>query len=215
MACGKEVFIPQHIIRAHRHELDEAEQRAFAVCVLNQGGDLTLSLVFHQHAVETDGVDACGECCIHTLKHARQEITIRGTLVGGLVKRVEGDVHGAYASADEVLGQGEATLLPGEQGAVGGDAYMVDAGNGGDLCAKIRHTWAGEGLASCDAHFVDAKPGTDTQHAHHFFKAEHLLLGEPSLLLLGHAVAAALIAPVGHGDAQVGDAMAEGVFHDG
>lgn len=118
-------------------------------------------------------------------------------MVGGAVEGIEGDVGCADTGFDEAFGHGDAVFEFGEEGAVGGDADVVDAGDLGEIGAEAGHAGAGEGLAAGDADFFDAEGGADADGAQEFLITEGFVLGEPGLLFFGHAIPAAFVAPVG------------------
>ncbi len=210
---GEEGVLAEHVLGADGHELDEAEEGVFAAGVVHEGGELALGLAFDEDAVELDGFEAGGDGGVDAFEDAGEEVAAGGALIDGTVQGIERDVGGADAGFDEVLRDGDAAVELGEEGAVGGDADFVDAGDAGEVGAKGGDAGAGEGLAAGDAELFDAEGGADADDAEELVVAEGFVLGEPGLLLLGHAVAAAFVAPVGDGDAKVGDAMAEGVLH--
>ena len=104
-----------------------------------------------------------------------------------------------------------------EESAVGGEGEVLEALEGGQLLDQAGEVAADEGFAPGDADLLDAVRDEEAREAHDLLVREDLLAveeleGRPEHFL-GHAVDAAEVAAVRHGDAQVAEGPVEGVAH--
>jgi hypothetical protein len=81
----------------------------------------------------------------------------------------------------------------------------------GQLPNEVHQAPAQQRLASCESHLLDAQPHEDPDHPQ---VIGHRQLGELRALVAGPAVNAPIIAPVGNGDAQVGDGAVVAIGED-
>jgi hypothetical protein len=99
--------------------------------------------------------------------------------------------------------------------AIGGEAEVVDAGDGREALHKGYQVAAHEGFAARQAHFAHAEAGHYFDQTQHLFVAKQLVLRHVLDAFFGHAVKAAQVAAVGHGQAQVFQRPAVGVVKRG
>jgi hypothetical protein len=123
--------------------------------------------------------------------------------VGG--ERVERDVDAAQPGAHEVAD------LALEQVAVGGQREVVDVVDRRQLLDQPPQLLAHERLAAGEAHVVDAHRAEQADQPLDLLVAEQRVAVEPRQALGGHAVLAAEVAAVRHGDPDVADGAAVAV----
>src|SRR5207253_10887701 len=82
-----------------------------------------------------------------------------------------------------------------------------------NLANEVQNVAPNERFAAGHADFRHAQIRCDSDETQGFLVAENFLARQPFLELARHAVIAALVATIGDRDAQIGNAMAEAVFH--
>ena len=84
--AGQEGVLAQHVLGAHGHQLDEAQQQAFFIGVLDQRHELAFRLVFHQHAVQMDGAKPGGDGRVNAFQNLWQQVAPCRLLVDRLIE---------------------------------------------------------------------------------------------------------------------------------
>ena len=171
--------------------------------ILGEGGKVfQLALVDARlrHAVQLDG-DAAVQRGAEALHHMGELVPGRDALEHLRAEGVEADVHAVQPGVQKG-GQ-----LPGQQDAVGGQGDFVDAGDGFQPRHQLVHVFAHQRLAASDPDGIDAALGKESREAEELFVGQH---GLPFQLLhaVRHTVAAAQVAQVGDGEAEIVDIAA-------
>ena len=118
-------------------------------------------------------------------------------------------VHGEVDLVDACVEQRRVVL--GEAVAVGGERDFLDAGGAGADADDVGDVGAQGGFAAGEADFFGAAGGKGGNEGADFGKAE-FVRAAAALVAVRQAVDAAVVAEVGNGEAQVGDAAREGVY---
>jgi hypothetical protein len=160
-------------------------------------------------AAHDDGIDANrGEADRACRRDAAQHLVeiASGHLLEDLgAQAVEADIEPAHAGTIQRLGERL------HAGAVAGDGEIVEAGQGGQAGSQLGQVAPHQRLAAGDAHTADPQRGEGADDAGDLFEVEPVLgLLEP-LEAFRQAIAAAQVAAVGDGQAQVRDTSAKGV----
>jgi hypothetical protein len=91
----------------------------------------------------------------------------------------------------------------GEQHAVGRHGQILNGGTRRQAAHQIGHVSAQQRLAAGEAHLVDAERDEHVHQPLDLLEMQDVLARQPGVLRLGHAVAAAEVAPVGDRETQV------------
>jgi hypothetical protein len=192
---------------AHRHDLDEGQIHVARFAPLDQREQLVLV-----EALEGDGVDLDPQPGllrgVDALDHLRQAAPAGDVGKFLLVERVERDVHPAHACGVEIVCE---TL---KLAAIGGECEFLEIARiemPGHGVKEGHDPLAHQGLAAGDAQFFHAHAHEGRAHAVELLERQQLFLGQEGHVFR-HAIDAAKIAAVGHGDAQVGDGSLERVY---
>ena len=121
------------------------------------------------------------------------------------VERVERDVDAIQACCAQVGRHAR------QQGTVGGEGDVLDPGNRADFLDEWHDAMRDERFAAGEADTRDALLRHDAHEAGDLLGGEQLAVGARGHARLGHAVHAAEVAFIRHGDAQVVDAAAKAV----
>src|SRR5690606_15118561 len=190
---------------AEGHDLDQRHLVALRVRPFDEIGNLVLV-----EALQPDGVELDLEARFlgggDALEDLREAVAAAEPLEQLAVHRVERNVDALHARGCEIVGEA------GELGAVGGERQFVEpvaklAAYGAD---QLDHVAAHQRLASGEADLGDAAVDERERELVQFLEAEDFLTRQ-ELHLLGHAVSATQVAPVGNREAQVADAPVERV----
>ena len=111
-----------------------------------------------------------------------------------LLERVDRHVEAVNAGPDKVLG---VTL---EEEPVRRHGQVVDIGDGGEQRRKMREVPADERLAPGQPNITHAHRAQYPHEPGDLLESQHLRAFEPWEALRRHAVLAAEVAPIGHGD---------------
>ena len=192
---------------ADGHHFDEAHLQRHVLGQARDGGDLAVV-----HAPDGDAVD------FHAVKAQFQGPVDAGAGVGKAVgagdagkglrrKGIQTEIDAVDARRLQCPGHGR------EEDAVGGQIDLLDAGHGVEGGDEVRQSVAHQRLAAGEPQAAHPQGGENTHQGRDLLIAEDVTVGHPADALLGHAVYAAQIAPVGDGNAQIIDGPSELVFH--
>ena len=210
----EKVFLCQHVGRAHRHELDEAQEKVTLAGEFDEIPEFVFVAVAHQHGVDFDLFKTGFAGGIDAFDRAGENVASSRFCVGFPVKGIQGDVDSTNAGVFERLGRGDSLRSHlTKQGPIGRYANIIDSLDAVQLFKEPEHVSAGEGLASRDAELGNAHAGSNPDRAQNLFVAEDFLTGEPLLRFYWHAILAAFVTSIGDRDAQVVDMMAKTVLH--
>ena len=198
---------------AHVHVLDEAGDDARVAEVFADADDFGLV-----HSALDDGVDLDAKAHVgrkpDVVEHfGGGKAHVVEALEDAFVERVEADRDAVEAR----VAQGLRLLV--KDGGVRRerdvDVAAVGRPEPAQFCDKFLEALSEQGLAAREAQLLDAVGDHDARDAQDFLEGEELGVGEKGVgiaeLLLGHAVAAAEVAVVGHRDAQVPQGASAGV----
>ena len=183
----------------HGHQLDKAQVHRVLPGQLRQGGDLVVVKAADEHRIDLHLVKARIQCGVDAPQGLLQAAPAGDVGIFLCVQGVQADVHPADPGFPQRSGQLR------QQGAVGGDADLLNALRLGNTPADGQDIPLDQGLAP-----GDAKLG-DPQLRRSLHGGEHLLLGQHVLMpffadpILGHTIATAQVAQLRHRQAQIGD----------
>ena len=193
---------------AHRHDLDQDQVHAAAVAPADHLVELAVVDAAQRHRIDLDrepGALGSVEAAHHLVEIApARELA---EFVG--IERVHRHVHPAHADIGQFLG------ILGELAAVGrqGEFFQRAAVEMFSETAEQRHhVLAHQRLAARQAQLLDAATDEGSAQTLQLLERQHLRLGQEGHVL-GHAVDAAKVAAIRHGDAEIGDVAAERVDH--
>ena len=161
--------------------------------------------VAHQQGVEFEVVVAAREQGVDGGKQRGQVVFASEALEGGGAEAVHGEVD----LVDACVEQRRVVLC--EAVAVGGERDFLDAGGAGADADDVGDVGAQGGFAAGETDFFGAAGGKGGDKGADFGKAE-FVRAAAALVAVRQAVDAAVVAEVGNGEAQVGDAAREGVY---
>src|SRR6185437_11544450 len=187
---------------AQRHALDQGQAKTAAVRPGQHRLDLVLIDAAHRHHVELD-LKPDLDRRIDAIQHVGESAAAsdRGEAVGA--EGVERDIDATHA------GDGEALCIAAELAAIGGEGEFIEPGAEvpAQLPRKAEDIPAHQGLSAGQPHLADAAADEGSNDGVDLVEGENVALGEEHHVL-GHAVDAAEIAPVGNLDTQIGDLAA-------
>src|SRR5215468_3039815 len=182
---------------AHVHVLDEPHLGWHGTAVFDQLAQLVVVDVAHDHRVELRP----GEAGRRHRGDAGEDLRVvraaceRGEPVGP---------QGVKAHGDAVQSGGpQRTRLLGEQDPVGRQGQIAKLRLVRQEADQRRQVAPQERLAAGEPDLVDAEIHEDVDERAELLEVEDLLARQPDVVLLGHAVAAAQVAAVGHRDPEV------------
>jgi hypothetical protein len=189
---------------AHVHVLDEADLRAELPGEGEEVEHLVLVRPAHHHRVQLQR-EALGARRLDAGEHA-------GVMVGtGEGKEALGPQRVQADGEPPEPGLVKLARTLGQEHSVGGHREVAHGGasgerphQGGDLRAEKR-------LSTRQTDLVDPQRAEDAGDAVQLLEGEQVLLRQPDVLRLGHAVAAAQVAPVGDAQPQAPQRTAERV----
>lgn len=194
------------VLGVQGHLLDETQ----LVVVLDGPGEEVRGLVVvqagHQDRVDLDRCQARVTGGLQTLQDVLVTVAAGEGLEDVGAQGVQGDVHPVQARRL----QGRRRAL--EADAVGGQGHLRAGGESSHPLHDADQAGAQQRLTAGEADLRDAQGAHGyVDQADDLVVAEQVGLGQPLQTLLGHAVRAAQIAPVGQRDPQVGGHSAVGV----
>ena len=197
---------------AHIHVFDEADDVAAALEVACHVDDaVVVDAALHHHVdlyrreADTSGffdaIQYLGDREVHVVHGAEN----------GVVERIQADGHAGEPGILQRL------RLRGQRRTVGGEGE-IETGDAGQFLDELFHMTAHQRFAAGEADFFDAVVlAENPRQPLYFLEGEQLVVGEKFVVtveyFLGHAVHAAEVAAIGHGDAQVVHRAAQPVTH--
>ncbi len=190
----------------HVHVFDEAQRDAAAAEVLDERQHLCVIGAALDHAIDLDRRQARGACRLDPLQHAAdREIDVVHGAEDLVVQAVQADRDPAEARVPQRAG------LAGKQAAIGGHCHFhlaaVDGPHGGYALDQRLDALAQQRLAAGQAHLLHAKADKGPHDPEQFHIRQALLGGQERIVApearLGHAVGAAEVALIDHGQPQV------------
>ena len=190
---------------ADGHHLDEPHLQGLVLCQSGQRFQLALVHAHLGHAVQLDR-NAAFQRGMDARLHGGKFIPGRDLCKQGGVQRIQTDVHAVQPG----LQQGGQLLF--QQDGIGGHGDLPDAGDGFQPLDQLLYALAHQRFAAGDPHGIHPAPGKQGGKAQEFFVGQDIL---PFQLVhaVRHTVAAAQVAQVGHGKAEIMDIAALGIKH--
>ena len=105
--------------------------------------------------------------------------------------------------------------LLGEQDAVGREREVVETGLGGQHAHQRGKVAPQQRLAAGEPHPIDAEGEEHVDERRDLLEVQHVFARQPVVVVLGHAVRAAQVAPVGDRQAEVAQGTAEEIGEAG
>ncbi len=200
---GQDLLARHHAVHApvgratHVHVLDEAHLRGDGRRVLDQVGQLVVVDPTHHDRVELEPGPARLPHRRDALQHPSVRIASGQRLEAILAQRVEADrdpVEARRAQRGRLLGQ---------QHPVRGHGQVLDARVGREEPHEPVEVAPEQRLTAGETHLVHPQVGEDVHEPVHLLEGQHVIAGQPDVLLLGHAVLTAQVAAVGDREPQV------------
>ena len=160
----------------------------------------------HNNAVDLNGLKAPSQRRVDASHGLLESTQARDLSKQRRVERVERNVDAVKPGIFELRRQ------LGKQGAVGGERDVLDLRNRANVTNERDDTAADQRLATRQAHAANALPRHQSHKVGDFLDTEQLVVCTGRHAIGRHAIDAAEIALVGHGNAQVVDIAAKAVM---
>jgi len=209
-----EVFFAQNFARAHRHQLDETQDKIARRGEFNERQQLIVIAATHQNAIELDLFETGGAGRVNSFEHGVVQIAAGDLRIKMSIQGIERDVDRVNAGRVQGRGHGDRGIrLAGEQRSIRGKSDVVNAGDFWKLANEFEHAAPRQWFPARDSYFGNAEIGRDPNETQRFLEGQDSFARQPLVQLTRHAIAAALIAAVGNRHPQIGDAMTMSILH--
>jgi hypothetical protein len=173
------------------HVLDEAHFRAGLSAELDQVDHLVVVVAARDDRVELQTREARAAAGFNAGEHGGQRVHFRELLKPVAAQRVQ--AHGETVQPGGL----ELGCAVGQQDAVGGERQVPHPRFARELTDEARQVTAEQRLAARHANPVDAELPEQVRQPADLLERQHVLLRQPEVFVLGHAVVAAQVAPIG------------------
>ncbi len=203
--AGSELAGLEVLVGGRRHHLDEAHGERSLERQVDEPVDVLRLVIVHEDRIELDRIEARGERRLDSLPYLLQVVASRDLVKALAVQRVDAHVD----AVDPGIQQGR--RQPRQLGAVRRQGEVVEPRQRAQPAHDFENVLADERLATGDPHLPDAEVDQGPYEALDALGVEEVAVTVRKLGVLGQAVEATEIAPIGHRDPEVGQPASEGV----